>query len=90
MELLEKLQLPQTGPEADGGNDSRPGNSVKIEYLTITNWRLLCSLHKKPPRILGGHSKKNKEIYKFSQKLETSGHQSNNSNYNSHQVCYLF
>ena len=61
MELLEKLQLPQTGPEADGGNDSRPGNSVKIEYLTITNWRLLCSLHKKPPRILGGHSKKIKK-----------------------------
>ena len=26
--------------------------------LTITNWRLLWSLHMKPPRILYGHSKK--------------------------------
>ena len=26
--------------------------------LTITNWRLFWSLHVKPPRILGGHSKK--------------------------------
>ena len=43
----------------------------------------------KPPRILGGHSKKIEKSYKFSQKSETSSHQSNNSNYNSHRICYL-
>ena len=42
--------------------------------LTITNWRLLWSLHMKPPRILGGHSEKIEKFYKFSQKSETSGH----------------
>jgi len=30
----------------------------KILNFTITNWRLLSSLHTKPPRILGGHSTK--------------------------------
>ena len=52
--------------------------------LTITNWRFFWSLHMKPPRILHEHSKKIEKFYKFSQKLETSSHQSNNSNYNSH------
>ena len=32
---------------------------------------------------------KNKKIYKFSQKSKTSSRQSNNSNYNSHRICYL-
>ena len=59
-------------------------------HLTITNWRFLWSLHVKPHRILSGHSEKIEKSYKFSQKLETSGHQSNNSNYNNHQICYLF
>ena len=31
---------------------------VICKNLTITNWRLLWSLHMKPPRILGGHSEK--------------------------------
>ena len=43
-------------------------------YLTITNWRLLWSLHMKPPRILGAHYKKLEKSYKFSQKSETSSH----------------
>ena len=30
-------------------------------YLTITNWRLLLSLHVNPPRILGGYSKINRK-----------------------------
>jgi len=29
-----------------------------LDYLKITNWRLLWSFHTKPPRILDGHSKK--------------------------------
>ena len=69
-------------------------NSIKFieKYinLTITNWILFWSLHMKPPRILGGHFKKIEKSYKFSQKTETSSRQSNNSNYNSHQICYLF
>ena len=64
--------------------------SSNISYLTITNWRLLSSLHMKPPRISCGHSKKIENSYKFSQKSETSSHQSNNSNYNNHRICYLF
>ena len=71
------------------------GNNVRahvlyIRSLTITNWRLLWSLHVKPLRILGGHSEKIEKFYKFLQKSETSSHQSNNSNYNNHQICYLF
>ena len=58
--------------------------------LTITNWRLLWSLYMKPPRILGGHSKKIEKIYKFSQKSETSSHSSDYSNHNSHWICDLF
>jgi len=53
-------------------------------YLTITTWRLLWSLPMKP--ILGGHSKK---IEKFSEKTEISCHQFNNSNHNSHWICYF-
>ena len=64
--------------------------SAPASYLTITNWRLLSSLHMKPPKILGGHSEKIEKFYKFSQKSETSNHQSNNSNYNNHQIFYLF
>ena len=63
--------------------------SAPASYLTITNWRLLSSLHMKPPRILGEHSEKIEKFYKFSQKSETSNHQSNNSNYNNHRICYF-
>ena len=35
---------------------------AQISYITITDWRLFCSLHMKAPRILGGHSTKNREI----------------------------
>ena len=41
----------------------------------------------KPPRILGGHSKKIEKFEKFSQKK--SGHQSDNSNHNSHWISYF-
>ena len=34
--------------------------SAPASYLTITNWRLLSSLHMKPPKILSEHSKKRK------------------------------
>ena len=62
--------------------------SAPASYLTITNWRLLSSLHMKPPKILGGHSEKIEKFYKFSQKSETFGHQFSNSNHNSH--CVIF
>ena len=64
--------------------------SAPASYLTITNWRLLSSLHMKPPKILGGHSEKIEKFYKFSQKSETSCHQFGNSKHNSHWICYLF
>ena len=59
-------------------------------YLTITNWMLLSSLHIKPPRILGVHSKKMEKFYKFSHKLETSDHHSDKFNHNSYWIYYLF
>ena len=62
---------------------------VCIIYLAITNWRLIWSLHMKSPRTVGGHFEKIDKSYKFSQKSETSGHQSNNSNYNNHRIYYL-
>jgi hypothetical protein len=65
-------------------------DNVNHANLTITNWRLLWSLHMKLPRILGGHSKKIEKSYKFSQKSETSSHQSNSSNYNRHRIYYFF
>ena len=49
-------------------------------------WRLQV----KPPRTLGGQSKKIEKSYKFSQKSEISSHQFGNSNHNSHWICYLF
>jgi hypothetical protein len=42
-----------------------------------------------PPRILDGQSKTIEKSFKFSQKSETSGHQFNISNHNSHWICYL-
>jgi len=39
-------------------NSKRSCTFIALSNLTITNWRLLWSLHVKPPRILGGHSKK--------------------------------
>jgi hypothetical protein len=41
------------------------------------------------PRILGGQSKKIEKSYKFSQISETSDHQSDIPNHNSHWICYL-
>ena len=34
-----------------------------LNYLTITNQRLISSLHVKPPRILGGHFKKQRNSW---------------------------
>jgi hypothetical protein len=42
-----------------------------------------------PPRILGGQPKKIEKSFKFSQKSETSCHQFNISNHDSHWICYL-
>ena len=69
---------------------TRPNHIALVSHLTITNWRLQRSLHVKPTRILGGHFEKIETFYKFSQKSETSSHQSNNSNYNNHMIGYLF
>ena len=51
------------------------------QYLTITNWRLLQSLHMKPPRILGGYSKKQRNSINSHKNQKYPAHQSNNSNY---------
>ena len=86
------------------GNDDLTRTMIKSidrlkMYLNITNFfislKLLIggsflSLQVKPPKILGGQSKKIEKSYKFSQKIETSGHQFGNSNYNSHWIYYLF
>ena len=40
-------------------------------------------------RILGGHFKI-REIIEILTEIEISGHQSDNSNHNSHWICYLF
>ena len=45
-------------------------NLVNLEYLIL----LLLIGGVKPPRILGGHSKKIEKSYKFSKKSETSSH----------------
>jgi hypothetical protein len=42
-----------------------------------------------PLRILGGQHKIIEKSLKFSKKSETSGHQFNISNNNSHWICYL-
>jgi hypothetical protein len=42
---------------------------LAVYNFTITNGRLIWSLHIKPPRIPGGYSKKIEKFYKFSQKI---------------------
>jgi hypothetical protein len=61
-----------------------------VRILLLLIGASFWSLQVKPPRILGGKSKKIKKYYKFSQKSETFGHQFRNSNHNSHWICYLF
>ena len=75
--------------------DHQPGDTIFFSEsprhnITITNLLIegfFWSLHIKPFRILDGHSKKIEKSYKFSQKTETSNHQSNKSNYNNYPIC---
>jgi hypothetical protein len=66
---------------------------MKIDQSNPLNIYLIrgsfLGLHVMPPRILGGQSKKIREILEILTKSETSDHQFNISNHNSDWICYL-
>ena len=60
-----------------------------ILLLTITNWLFLKPHDENSQDPRWTLNKKKENSYKLSQKLKISNHQSDNSNNNSHWICYL-